>query len=334
MALGVDVLFSKAALALEDQRHDELVRAADWALRAAEAADDPYGQMLASVATVGAALVTDPIVGLRAAEEHHAAVVRLFDVPMLTGAALCQLGKGFWMNERRAEASDAFRRAIDAAGDVSPHVRMFGLISLGVMAAENREPDALQFLSQSVALYRNHPVEPGSIVGALLAVAFVLDEAGRTAEAATCVGAASALQESLGVRGQLILEKEVGVVVDRIAAAGADPEIAAAEPGRVLPLRLGPRPGRLKPATRLTERVLRVGAVAARRTARCTASAEPTRHGPDRAISNLAPTSGPSSSCCRFDNDEWAPRDSNPTSCLQRRPVTDGRRTLVTIDDP
>ncbi len=224
-ALGVGVLFSTALLALEDQRHDELFRAADWAL---QAADDPYWQMLASVAQLSAVLMTDPVAGLPAAQEFHDAVVA-FGIPTLNASALDQLGTGFWRNDRRAEAADAFRRAIDAAGDVIPHVAVNSSIALGVLSAENREPDALPLLSQGVALYRDHPVQPGSIVSALLTAAFVLDEAGRTAEAATCVGAATALQESLGVKGQLILQKQVGVVVARIAAARVDPEIAAAE---------------------------------------------------------------------------------------------------------
>ncbi len=112
---------------------------------------------------------------------------------------------------------------------MSPHIEIVGMIALGVMAAEQARPGALAHIADAVALYRDHPVAPGQIVGGLQAAAYSLASQDRLVEAATCVGASWALQESLGVKGEKFLQEVVGVVVERIDAAATDPEIAAAE---------------------------------------------------------------------------------------------------------
>ncbi len=213
---------------MERQDVDEFAAAADLTVAAATDRGDPYWSMIASVAAISARLERDPADGLVGAQELLGEV-RPLGIPTLTSSGYVLVGQGLLRTGRVSEAEHAYREAVDAAGDVSPHLAMYGTLLLGIIAAEQGRPDALDRLADAIALYRDHPVQPGSIVGGLQGVAFVLAQQDRLVEAATCVGASRALQEALGVKGQAMPQHMVGVVVEQVDAAAVDPQIAAAQ---------------------------------------------------------------------------------------------------------
>ena len=245
--LDPQTLFARGQLAMERQDVDQFVAAAELTVAAATDRGDPYWSMVASVAAMHARLERDPADGLVGAQELLGEV-RPLGIPTLTASGYVLVGHGLLRAGRVSEAEHAYREAVDAAGDVSPHVAMYGTLALGVIAAEQGRPDALDRLAHALALYRDHPVQPGSIVGGLQAVAFVLAQRDQLVDAATCVGASRALQEALGVKGQAMLQDKVGVVVEEIDEAMArSADRCGGAPGprddpvRVLPVRDRPR---------------------------------------------------------------------------------------------
>ena len=226
--LSPRTLFARAQLAMERQEVDQFVAAAELSATAAEHHGDPFWQGATSIAVIGTRLVRDPADGLVGAQEFLAGV-RPLGIAVLTASGYLQVGQGLLRTGRVSEAEDALQQAVHIIGDVSPHIALSGILSLGLIAAEQGRPEALGRLAEAMALYRDHPVQPGSIIGGLQAVAYALAERDRLVDAATCVGASRALQESLGVKGEAFLQEVVGVVVEQIDAATADPAIGAAE---------------------------------------------------------------------------------------------------------
>ncbi len=226
--LSPRTLFARAQLAMERQEVDQFVAAAELSATAAERHGDPFWQGAASTAVIGSRMVRDPADGLVGAQEFLAEV-RPLGLAVLTASGYLQVAHGLLRTGRVSEAEDALQQAVQTVGDVSPHVEMWGILALGLISAEQGRPEALGRLADAMALYREHPVQPGAIVGGLQAAAYALVHQDRLVDAATCVGASRALQESLGVKGEALFQKNVGVVVEEIDAAMADPAIAAAE---------------------------------------------------------------------------------------------------------